>query len=185
MPAALEGISNEQKVALAQRNLNHIAYKEKPIDKDEAKWSILRGEQPPAYPVKVGHDVASPKKPTMADLKTFSIDPNYTRGKGSMDHKQRTQAMAKEFTYIDKLEVELNKDKPTERANSIAKDFHETRTRNDSLIKDQLKLQNEKLLEKLKERQVNSFNKSIQKMGDSSMRKTSNIKDAKDLGKPC
>lgn len=187
LPAANEGLSIEAK--LSQRNLNHIATKERStLDKDEVKWNQLKADQSPNIPVRAnpdislraGNEVASPRRPpTAADLKAFSIE---NRGKGSMDHKQRVQAKAKEMTYIDMLETEFNKDKPTERANSIAKDFHEQRTKNDTLIQDQLKKQNEKLLEKLKERQVNSFNKSLQKLSDS-YRKGQTVKDAKDQGR--
>ena len=148
-------------------------------------WNILKGEPLTTPLTKPVNDNHTPKKPTVGDLKVFSIEGNYNRGKGSMDHKQRIQMKARELTYIDQLEDMMIKDKPTERANSIAKDFQEQKTKNDTLIQDQLKKQNEKLLEKLKERQVNSFNKSLQKMGDNSMRKGSTAKDAREIGSCC
>ena len=88
-----------------------------------------------------------------------------SRGKGSMDHKQRQVKKAKEITYLGQLGEMVATEKTNERASSIAKEFDEKRAKNDELIKDQLKKQNDKLLERLKERQMNSFNKSLQKQG--------------------
>ena len=88
-----------------------------------------------------------------------------SRGKGSMDHKQRQVKKAKEITYLGQLGEMVATEKTNERASSIAKEFDEKRAKNDELIKDQLRQQNEKLLERLKERQVNSFNKSLQRQG--------------------
>lgn len=88
-----------------------------------------------------------------------------SRGKGSMDHKQRQVKKAKEITYLGQLGEMVATEKTNERASSIAKEFDEKRAKNDELIKDQLRQQNDKLLERLKERQINSFNRSLQKQG--------------------
>lgn len=154
----------------------HLPPKEKVIDKDDIKWSMLKNDIDPS----------GPSQPTRYNLNSSKQPPanqaSSKRGQGSMDHKQRLQMKAREITYIDQLENMMVSQKTTERATSIAKDFQDKKEKNDNLIKDQLQKQNEKLLEKLKERQFNSFNKSIQRnIGDTSKGKIS-TRDIKDNG---
>lgn len=156
--------------------LDQFVPKEKVIDKDDIKWSILKNDMGPSATTQPTRYNLSPsyKKTTQNSMAN--------RGIGSMDHKQRLQMKAREITYIGQLENMMSSEKTNERANSIAKDFQEQKAKNDSLIKDQLQKQNEKLLEKLKERQYNSFNKSLQRnAGDNSKGKIS-TRDIKDHG---
>lgn len=83
------------------------------------------------------------------------------RGQGSMDHKQRQMQKAKEITYLGQLEQVVKSNHTADRATSITKEYHEQKAMNDQIIKSQLSKQNEKLMERLKERQINSFNKSV------------------------
>lgn len=147
--------------------LQTSATKNKPIDKEEVKWGILKDESQQA----AGN---VPPRYNLNSTYTKPVTQNATsRGKGSMDQRQRLQMKAKEINYLGQLENMVAPEKTTERASSLAKDFQEQKAKNDTLIKDQLQRQNEKLLEKLKERQFNSFNRSIQRTGGSTLRKGS------------
>lgn len=76
---------------------------------------------------------------------------------------------AKEITYLGQLEQVVKSNQTAERATSITKEYHDQKAVNDQIIKNQLSKQNEKLMERLKERQLNSFNKSVQR-GNSVMK---------------
>ena len=125
------------------------------LQKDLIVGKYLKSENP------VIGVLPPPKSSNTAGLLSHYQD----RGKGSMDHKQRQLKKAKEMNYLGQLGEMVATEKTQERASSIAKEFHDQKNKNDSLIKDQLKQQNDKLKEKLRERQAHSFNRSLQKQG--------------------
>jgi len=152
------GASSARNLINSMQNTNHVGGGVRGDPNAKPAVNIMKIDTQVPIGVAASPMPKAPLPPTATIAAAMS-----NRGKGSMDHKQRQVKKAKEITYLGQLGEAVNDDKNNERANSLAKEFQETRTKNDNLIQEQLKKQNEKLLEKLRERQVNSFNKSLQK----------------------
>lgn len=124
----------------------------------------------PAKPV--GLPPSKPGQKAFAGLKSLpahqsqhDIPLKERKRRDSLDQQQRLVKKAKEITYLGQLGKEMDKGEHKERASSIAKDYSEQRTRNDSVVRDGLKKQDEAFKERLRERQQRSFNRSLQKQG--------------------
>ena len=154
------------KYADPERNLNHLQKSTKDRAVPPRDTAAVKSIIKPDHFALPGKTI--PVSPGPAKVISFGANANALR-KGSLDVHQRKAIRSKEYNFLDQLGEAVNTNEAKERADSITKEFHEQKEKNDSIISSHLQLQNQRIAEKLKERQLNSFNRSLQK--DQSMSK--------------